>query len=299
MTSLAPTRLTAMLFVPGTAEDKLVKISDEPAGAFILDLEDAVAHDEKEEGRRCVSAALDRVGPAQAVYVRVNPVGTADFLKDIEAVVKPGLTGIDLPKVSTPAEVMAAEAIVAHYAARVTPAMAPVALMVTIETARGLRNVYDIAAAPARSLRRLCFGSGDLTRDLGLAPEPGSEASNAVLRHARVQLVLASRHAGLQAPHDSAYPRYRDLAALELESADARSLGFSGKHAIHPCQLAAILTAFRPTPEEVAHARSLVQAYDAAVADGRGAVGVDGELVDQAIVLRAREVLRDAEGDQG
>ena len=144
--------------------------------------------------------------------------------------------------------------------------------------------------AAAARVDRLAFGSGDFALDLGLE-WPDERGPSPTLVHAQVEVVLASRVAGLLAPHDGAYSRYTDTVGLRSEAERSRRLGFGGKHVIHPDQVPVVEEVFRPTPAEVERARRMVAAYAQATARGEAAVGVDGELVDEAIVGRARQVL--------
>ena len=165
--------------------------------------------------------------------------------------------------------------------------------MATIENASGVRNVYDIARAGTR-LRRLCFGAGDFTLDVGLDWPDDSGTTSPTVVHAKVQLVLASRLAELEPPHDSSYPVFADLEGLRREANESRRLGFVGKHAIHPGQLPVIEEAYRPSQHQIDRAHRLIAAFESAEAKGQGAVGVDGELVDYPILYRARQVLTEA-----
>jgi citrate lyase beta subunit len=112
-----------------------------------------------------------------------------------------------------------------------------------------------------------------------------------MLSWARCELVMASSLAGLHKPHDSVYGNYCDLEGLRREASFARQLGFGGKHCIHPAQVAPLSACFGPTEAELDQARRMVAAYDEALAEGRGAVGVDGILVDEPIAQRARQTL--------
>jgi citrate lyase subunit beta/citryl-CoA lyase len=154
--------------------------------------------------------------------------------------------------------------------------------------------VFEIAAAAPR-LKRLCFGAGDFSLDVGVDWPHEDGVTGETLLFAKSQLVLASRMAGLEPPHDSVYPRYDDLDALRREATESRRLGFLGKHAIHPSQLPVIDEVYRPSDRQVERARRLVAAFDEAEAQGKGAVGVDGELVDYPILYRARNILAEVE----
>lgn len=291
---LPPPRLTTtMLFIPGNAPDKIAKMPRLEARAFILDLEDAVPSAEKATARETIAQAIQTYGPQLAVHVRVNPIDSPHFFDDVEAAVRPGIAGINVPKTTSAHDVVRADQTIRLFERRAGLAAGSVELMTTVETAAGIDHAFEIAAASPR-LRRMCFGAGDFTLDLGLAwPDPSGQMSETVIA-AKSRLVVASRVAGIETPHDSVFPRYDSQEALRLECEHSKRLGFTGKHAIHPRQLATIEAAFAPTEAEVQRARRMVQAFAAAEADGRGAVGVDGELVDYPILYRAQQILASA-----
>jgi citrate lyase subunit beta/citryl-CoA lyase len=134
------------------------------------------------------------------------------------------------------------------------------------------------------------LGGEDLTNALGAR----RTAQGTELEWARSMLLFASRAAGIAA-FDTICPEFRDLSTLEYDAVHAAALGYDGKFAIHPAQVPVIHAAFSPSADEVDRARRIVEAYDAAVAEGRGAVAVDGEMVDPPVAERARAVLRRAE----
>lgn len=289
----APLPIT-MLFIPGTEQEKFAKIPRLPARAFILDLEDAVPPAEKAASRDLVAGVIGEYGSAARLHVRVNPADGPHLVDDLEAVIRPGLTGINLPKATSAADIQVADRLIECFERRAGLPTGAIEIMATVETVQGIRQVFEIAAASPR-LKRLCFGAGDFSLDVGVDWPHEDGVSGETLLFAKSQLVLASRLAGLEPPHDSVYPRYDDLDALRREAVESRRLGFLGKHAIHPAQLPVIEEVYRPSDRQVERARRMVAAFDEAEAQGRGAVGVDGELVDYPILYRARDILAEAE----
>jgi citrate lyase beta subunit len=280
-----------MLYVPGSDGRKLAKLPSLAAAAFILDLEDAVAASEKARARRQVAEFVAAYGQRLRLYVRINAVGTPHFLDDLEAVVVPGLSGIVLPKVESGAQVEAVDRRMGALEAERHLPVGSIDLMGLVETARGIQGLAEIAGASPR-LRRLAFGAGDFSRDLGIDwPLPEGRTSATVVA-ARSAIVLASRAFGLLAPHDGAYPGVHDLAALRREAMAARDMGYGGKHVIHPAQIPVVQEVFRPTPDQVGWARKVVAAFAAQEAAGQGAFTVDGLLVDHPVAERARQILR-------
>ncbi|MGH3116423.1 MAG: HpcH/HpaI aldolase/citrate lyase family protein [Gaiellales bacterium] len=285
-----PDPLISMLFVPGSDQNKLGKIVDGGPDSFILDLEDSVAWSEKARAREMCAQTIDAHGSAEHLYVRVNPVGSRLLLDDLEATVRPGLAGVQVPKVESARDVQVIDWVLGQLEARQGMAEGSIRLLPTLETARGIGNADEVAVASPRT-RTLAIGLGDLGLDMSLAHSEDLSA-NAVVTAARVAVALAARRARLEPPHDSAYTQYQDEDGLRREAAFARSLGFVGKHAIHPLQVPVIHDVFRPTEAEVARAEKLVAAFDQAERDGTAAVGVDGELVDYPIAWRAMATLR-------
>jgi citrate lyase subunit beta / citryl-CoA lyase len=284
--------IITMLFTPGTAEDKLAKIPRTAADAFILDLEDSVATARKQEARRSVARTIGAIGDKECLYVRINALDTPYFADDLEGLIGPGLTGIDIPKVSTADDVRVVDRLISHYERRSALPPGTIELMATIETAAGLGNIEEIARSTPR-LRCLCFGATDFALDLGLR-QSGSWAGE-TLAYARVKLVVTSRACGLDAPHDSVYPNYQDIEGLRAAATRGRELGFGGMHAIHPAQLPVIAAAYAVSDEEVTRARKVVSEFSAAVSQGTAAIGLDGQLVDYPVLYHAQRLLAAAE----
>ena len=209
------------------------------------------------------------------VAVRVNGVGTPFWEDDLRAIAGLELDALVLPKA-------APEAVAA-----LGPEGPP--LVAIVETARGLRSAHETAASPR--VVALVLGAVDLGLELGLEPRPDGQE----VLFARSQLVLDSAAAEIRAPFDQVYVDTRDHQGLEAECRLARSLGFRGKACIHPAQIEIVNRVFSPSEDEVTRARRVVEAYELAAEEGRGAVGLDGEMVDLPVVERARRVLAEAE----
>lgn len=253
------------LFVPGNRCERIVKAIASGADAVIVDLEDAVPPAEKDAARASVLASLDAARP---VWLRINGEQTPWFTADRALCGLPGIAGIVLPK----AECGALITDLHNAAAR------PV--LPIIESGLGLARLASIATA--KGTERLAFGSIDLRLDLGI---PGDEP---VLDPYRMQLVLASRLAGLPSPVDGVTTSFSDPAAVEADTRRSASLGFTGKLCIHPQQIAPVHRGFGPTQADIAWARRVLAAD--ASADGR-AVALNGQMVDRPVVERARAIL--------
>jgi len=284
--------LISMLYVPGADAAKLAKVGTLGADAYILDLEDAVAPSAKAAARDLVAAAIGDSGGGATVWVRVNPAASGLLDGDLRAVVRPGLAGIVLPKADRAADVVGVDAMLAQLEGERGLERGAVALIPTIESVAGLAAIDAIAAAAART-RCLGVGAGDLSLELGLDwPPPGGLSPTIVA--AKVELVFASRRAGLEPPHDGVFPNFRALDGLRAEAEQARALGFLGKHAIHPAQLDTIHEVFTPSAEALAAAAAVLEAYERGLERGVGGVHIDGRFIDQPVAEHARRVLASA-----
>ncbi|MEO3860672.1 CoA ester lyase [Acrocarpospora sp. B8E8] len=255
------------LFVPGSDAHWFGKAVASGADAVLLDLEDAVRPEDKDQAR---SAVREWLGSGGRAWVRVNDAASPWFADDLDALEGvEGLAGVMVPKAESPG-VLAA----------VSERMGPVVAL--IETALGLHRVHEVATGTG--VARLAFGSLDLAADLGVEDDPTP------LLHARSSLVLASRVAGLPAPVDGVTTLIHDADAVERDARRARSLGFRGKLCIHPAQLAAAARGLAPAEAEIAWAREVLRAQDESPVAVSSAP--DGRMVDKPVVERARNILR-------
>lgn len=219
---------------------------------------------------------LAEAAPGPLRVVRVNGAGSEWFEDDVAALEGLALAALVLPK-ATPAAVAA-----------LGPVGPPVIALV--ETAQGLRLAYETAAASR--VEALALGAVDLGLELGLEPR----ADGQEVLFARSKLVLDSAAAGIRGPFDLVHVDVRDTAGLEAECRLARSLGLRGKSCIHPAQLELVNAVFAPSDGELERARRVVDAYERGAAQGRGAVALDGEMIDLPVVERARRLLAEAKG---
>jgi citrate lyase subunit beta/citryl-CoA lyase len=274
------------LFVPGNHPRKVEKVFEAGADSVILDLEDAVAIAEKAATRQPVAEALKRPRNCRA-YVRVNALDTGLTFADLEVVVTEGLDGIVLPMVERAADVLMVDWVITSLEAKHGLEAGKIDLMPIIETGKGLANVREIAAAGVKRMKRLSFGAGDYTRDLGME---WSKAETELLP-ARSEIVVASRAAELEPPIDTVYIHIRDDIGFRTSAAQIRDLGFQGKLCIHPGQIRLAHSVFTPTDEDTAWARRLIAAFDEAEAAGSASIQVDGYFVDYPIVVKARRIV--------
>jgi len=260
------------LFVPATRPDRFAKAAASGADRVIVDLEDAVAPEEKVDARRgLMTATIPRQVP---VYVRVNSALTPWFEEDLGVARTLAIRGVLLPKADSAAHIE-----------RALAAIAPEHVVVPIiETAAGLWNVLDVARCPR--VERLVFGALDFTLDTGIQDADG--AFDAV----RSRIVVASKVAGIAPPVDLVTLAIDDQDLLRRHAGRSRSFGFGGKLCIHPKQIPITNDAFRPSDQEVAWARAILD--ELATRPGDAVFSHNGELVDRPVIERAKQVIETA-----
>ncbi|MGW0838700.1 HpcH/HpaI aldolase/citrate lyase family protein [Streptomyces sp. NPDC002787] len=288
--------LRSLLFVPGTRTDWLPKARAAGADAAVLDLEDAVPAADKPAARAEVADAITRATTApadqagrMALFVRVNPLDGWAGAEELRAVVRPGLAGIVLPKVRSAQDVRLADQLLNWCEREQGLPPGRVALVPLLETARGLREAYDIARAAPRIayLGALTAPGGDVERAVGYRWSP--EGTETVALRSRV--LLDVRAAGVPCPVGGLWTRVGDLAGLRAFAEQNRSLGYEGMMAIHPSHVPVINEVFAPSPAELARCADLIAAVETAQRNGTGAVTFRGEMVDEAMARTARLVL--------
>jgi citrate lyase beta subunit len=295
----APRIARAILIVPASNPAMIAKAAASDADQVCIDLEDAVAPDQKALARQNVINALgslDFAGKTRSI--RINGVDTAWAYRDIIEIVEQAgqsLETIVVPKISGGDEIR----FVATLLDQIETACGmhrSIGLEALIETAAGVLNIRDLARASAR-LEALIFGSGDFAASMQMPLETigGLDSHDGLYpghrwHFAMQTIVAAARAFGLRAV-DGPYAAFRDAAGLERLSAVSRSLGFDGKWCIHPLQVACVNQAFSPSPAEIAWAREATAAYDIALAEGRGAVSVGGRMIDEASLRSCRRIL--------
>jgi citrate lyase subunit beta/citryl-CoA lyase len=279
----------SFLFAPGNHARRVEKCLTLGADAVILDLEDAVANAEKAATRSVVVEALGRPRRCQG-YVRVNSLGTQWSHGDFAAVVAKGVDGIIVPKIESAGDLQTAEWLVGALERERGLPEGGIDLIPIIETGAGFANLASIARA-ARRTKRLSFGAGDFTLDVGIT---WSREETELLPY-RTAFVVESRAAGLEPPLDTVWVSLNDPEGFGRSVQRAKDLGFQGKLCIHPDQVPVVNDCFRPTEAELAHARKVLDAFARAERDGLAAIQVDGQFVDYPIVYRAQRLIARAD----
>jgi len=280
----------SLLFVPGHKEAWVDKALAAGPHALILDLEDAVPASDKDEARQITGKSVQRLGETSdvGVVVRVNALDTEHFGADLEAVVRPGLTAVLLPKVYSAADVTAFDALVRHFEIAAGLPVGTVDLIPSLETARSLVNIDAIARAPrVASLMAAAAKDADISREVGFRWTPAGLET----LYLRSRVVLAARAAGLNHIVLGLWQSIQDLDGLRIFAEGNRDLGYGGQVVIHPSHVPVVNAAYSPSEAELARFTAMVSAYEAGAAAGHGAVMFEGEHIDLAHVQHARQQL--------
>jgi len=283
-----------MLFVPGNKSSWMEKAVTYGADVLILDLEDSVPYSEKAASRPLVKEALKSLNRAgQICDVRVNGLATGLILDDLEGVICPELNGVHLPKAETVDDMKALDTLLTHLEMRHNIPVGSIKSPLDIETAKALRNAYEIVTSCPRvkGLMAAAGPGGDASRSMGyLWTKEGSETL-----HIRSKTVLDARAAGIQYPIISSWWDIKDLDGLEQDARLNRSLGFRGQTVIHPSHVPIVNKVFTPSVDEVAYYKGLIEALEEAEREGTAALVYEGEMIDYAMAKTAREMLTFAE----
>lgn len=310
-----PARLNrSQLSVPGSQRRFLEKAAASAADIVMLDLEDSVATSDKAAARETVIAALNELDWGQrTVSVRINALDTPFMYRDLIEVAERGGNRLDLimvPKINCAADVHLLDVLLSQIEA--ATGRKRLGLELQIETAEGLTNVEAIAAASPR-VESLHFGPGDFAASIGArstsigGPVPDyailadADAQGVRARflgdpwhYALARIVVACRAAGVR-PVDGPYGDFNDPEGLQAAALRSAAMGFDGKWAIHPSQIEPLNTAFSPSAAEIDKARRILAALDEASAAGRGAVVLDGKMIDIASVRQAQGLVEKAQ----
>ena len=284
--------MRSLLFVPADSAKKLDKAMASGADALIVDLEDSIAFDGKARARESAAAFLrETVADAARPYlvVRVNGLQTGLTDADLDAIVSAGPDAIMLPKAQGGAAVVHADAKLAvREAIAGLPDGHVKIIALATETAAALFLAGTYAGASAR-LSALTWGAEDLSAEIGA--EANRDAQGRFLdpyRFARCICLAAAAAAEVPAL-DTVYVDFRDEAGFRRECEEARRDGFAAKMAIHPAQIPIINAVFTPTPQAVAHAQAIVDAF--AANPDAGVVGIGGVMFDRPHLARAKRLL--------
>lgn len=288
--------LRSLLFVPGNRADWLPKARAAGADAVIFDLEDAVPEKGKAAAREQVTRIIERNGPNgadgaghPAILVRINPLEGWSAAEELRAVVRPGLSGIVLPKVDGAHDVRQADRLLSWCEREHALPQGQIALVPLLETARALRDAHACATAAGRVayLGAITGAGGDVERAVGYRWSPQGEETHAL----RARVLLDVRAAGTPHPVAGLWTRVGDLDGLRRFAEQNRAIGYTGMMAIHPSHVPVINAVFSPGTDELARAARLIAAVEDGQRRGAGAVTFEGEMADEAMAATARLML--------
>lgn len=289
--------IRSFLFIPGDSEKKLSKVDDCGADAVILDLEDAVAPDNKPAARQMIADFLSERPKADRttqIWVRVNPLDTGMVEEDLAAVIAGAPDGIMQPKTDGPDCVAALSGMLEKTEAEagLGDANTPIVPVAT-ETPIAPFKLGEFAGADLPRLSGMTWGAEDLAAALGATGNRGPDGDWLFTYKLVRSLTLMAAHAAQIAPIDSLYADFRNLDGLREESRQSRAEGFTGRLAIHPAQVEIINECYTPSDDEVAFARRVVETF--AAQPGTGTIGIDGKMFDIPHLKAAQRTIAVAE----
>jgi len=279
----------AVLYTPGDDLKKISKAITLGVDCVCLDLEDGVAIVRKEVARQTIAEALRILdfGSTERL-VRINPVGSGLEEDDLITVIPSRPDGVVIPKVRDGFQINWVSEQIAAIEEQNNLPTGGIILIAIIETATGIINLREIASADSR-LEALIFGAEDLVADIGAhRSQSGWEVF-----HSRSEVVTHAAAYGLQAI-DMVYIDFQDSEGLQIQATQGAHLGYDGKQVIHPNQVNSVQEAFTPNGVEITEAKSIVEAFAAHQAAGKGAFAMDGKMVDAPLVKSAQSVLERA-----
>jgi citrate lyase subunit beta/citryl-CoA lyase len=261
------------LYVPGSKPEMVEKAFNSKADCVVIDLEDAVHPDKKEEARNFVAQFI-ATSPKKPFLVRINNLSSSLGAADLEAISLPGLQGIRIPKVETVETVIAAAKILDQAASKAQ-------IHLLIESAKGVMALPALATAHPRVVA-LSLGEADLLSDL-------RATNDEALTYCRNALIVASRAAGLRHPSQSVYANTKDLEGLRESTMRAKAHGFFGRSVIHPHQIDVVNEIFTPTQEEFEKASEILNWYEQMQKSGESVMALpNGEMIDPANIQYAQ-----------
>ncbi|CAM4193083.1 HpcH/HpaI aldolase/citrate lyase family protein [Lacicoccus alkaliphilus] len=273
-------------FIPGSKDKFLSKSTELSADIIIFDLEDSVVPTEKASAREKIMPWLNHPDIHSKKYIRVNEIHSTYFIDDLQALVSEHLDGVVLPKTGGADDIKILDYLLTTFEKQNDLKLNDIKIAPLIETGKGMMNALEIASASPR-VEAMAFGAEDYMLDVSI---PGDD--DHALLHARSTLAAASSAAGISQPVDSVFTDFKDEAGLKEASAMSRGYGFQGRLVIHPKQIETVNEVYAPTHSEVEEAEKIVDAFEASIDDGDGAVAVEGKMIDPPVYERAKKLLK-------
>ena len=275
----------ALLYMPGDDRHKIEKATTLGVDCICMDMEDGVAMNKKADARASIAKALQELDFGKSEKLaRINAVGSGLDRDDIRAILPYRPDGIVIPKMEELSQIQWASDMIEAAELENGWPIGSIRILVDVETARGILNLNEIASHPR--LDALIFGGEDYAASVGAIRT--QEALE--LLYAREATVAAAAAYGLQAI-DIVAIDFKDLEALRRESGFGAQLGFTGKQIIHPAQVQPVQEAYTPSGDAIAHAKRIVETFEASQTKGAGAYALDGKMIDRPLLRNAQRVL--------
>ena len=278
-------RMRSALFMPGNNPGMLQSGGIHGADGLIIDLEDAVSADEKDAARSLTKNALLTLKYPCQVLVRVNGITTPHWEKDLEAIVPCCPEVLTIPKCESAKEMKIWDQAVSKIEKQAGVPKGQIRFMCLIESPLGVINGYNIATATSR-VDSLALGCADLTFDLGTQVS----LEGAEIAYTMGKMLMDARAAGVYA-YDTAFANVENLDGLIARCQLSRQMGYDGRPVISPSHVEIVNKLYSPSPQEIEAAREIVEAAEEGIRQGRGAIALNGAMIDAPILKRARQVL--------
>jgi citrate lyase subunit beta/citryl-CoA lyase len=274
----------SLIFVPGNNIRFLEKAKNFQADIVCFDLEDSVPDEEKKNARKLIQTALkSRPSYHAAVFVRINSPKSGKISDDLNEVIHQGLDGIVIPKVNNVGEMKKIEKILLSL--EKNRKLKPIQVIPSIESAEGVVNAFNIASYGKR-ISAIVFGVFDLFNDLGIEYTKNPEGA----KYSRAKIPIDAKAAGISSI-DAIWQDLNDIPGFEKDCNIGKSLGFSGKSLIHPDQISITHKIFHPSKTEIQWAEKVYKSYSDSVKKGKGAITIDGKMIDEVHFKQAKTLL--------
>jgi len=275
----------SLIFVPGNNPRFLEKAKSLSADIVCFDLEDSVPDKEKKNARTLIKSALKKRNQySSSVFARTNSPDSNKIEADLKEIVQKGIDGIVIPKVNSAKEIKKIEKIISSLEKK--RKIRGIRLIPSIESALGIINCYEIASASKR-IDAIVFGIFDLLNDIGIEYTKGNPPG---AKYSRYKVPVAATAAGVHAI-DGIWQDIKDTSGLKKDCEVGKSLGYVGKSVIYPDQIRTVHKIFHPNKTEISWAKKVCNVYKKSTKKGRGAVVVDGKMIDEVHYKRAKALL--------
>ncbi len=278
----------ALLYMPGDSRPKIEKAITLGVDCICMDMEDGTAYNRKEKAREVIARALQELdfGNAEKL-IRINGVGTGLEEDDLAATLRHHPDAVVIPKAESLEQIQWLSEKIEAMELSQGWELNKIRILAVVESAKGFINLPEIATHPR--LDALIFGAEDYAASVGATRSRGGLE----ILYARSKLILHAAANDLQAI-DVVFVNFKDVVNLKIDAMQGAQMGFTGKQIIHPNQVAPVQEAFTPSDTEINYAQRLLEAFEAAEAEGAGAIDFEGKMIDMPLVKSARSVIERA-----